>query len=149
MGRKIKKHTQKKAVKQIGWQRYLLASLVGLVILLVGFVWQAPNLSMYWQNSQPVQVKSEASAVFFYKPSCAHCQKVYPDIFWYNLSNINQPRKQIQTINVEYPANQHFIQDYDLETTPVMIKDNQRVQSDNGKDFVKAMVGGQNNGEKS
>ena len=44
--------------------------------------------------------------------------------------NFQQPENQIQTINVQNPSNEHYINDYQIQETPTLMKikdSNQRV----------------------
>lgn len=86
----------------------------------VGFYF-IPQVSMQFQNNNVSAVNTENKTVLFYKSGCSHCQKIYPSVFWYNVRHFNEPSKQVQTINVQNPNNQHYINDYQLVSVPTFM----------------------------
>ncbi|MGR8808806.1 thioredoxin domain-containing protein [Leuconostoc citreum] len=100
-----------------------------LVFLGIGFFF-APTISMYAQNNDVKGLNNQAKAVMFYKADCEKCQKAYPVVFWHNVFHANQPKEQIQVINVQIPDNQHYISDYGVQETPTFMATNN--QQDRG-----------------
>ncbi|MCK8605647.1 thioredoxin domain-containing protein [Leuconostoc citreum] len=94
-----------------------------LVFLGIGFFF-APTISMYVQNNDVPAVNRQSKAVMFYKADCEKCQKAYPVVFWHNVFHANQPKQQIQVINVQIPEQQHFISDYGIQETPTFMTTN-------------------------
>lgn len=91
-----------------------------LVFLGAGFFF-APYVSMNFQNNDVKALSHDAQTVMFYKADCTNCQKAYPIVFWHNIVNFQQAKKQIQTINVKNPNNKHYIADYQVQDTPTFM----------------------------
>lgn len=110
--------------------RFLISRILPVIILIVAVFYMLPYASMHFQNNDVKALNAEARTVMFYKSDCSACQKVYPIVFWHNVLKFQQPENQIQTINVQNPSNEHYINDYQIQETPTLMKikdSNQRV----------------------
>ena len=105
-GNETKKGNKKQLPKPI---TIIINSVLPVILLLVAGFYFIPKASMYFQNNDVKGLNTNVQAVMFYNADCAHCQKVYPKIFWHNVLNFNHDDKQIQTINVQNVNNKHFV----------------------------------------
>lgn len=120
-GNDTKKETKKKVPKPI---IIIVNKVLPVILLLVAGFFFIPYASMNFQNNDVRGLDTNVQAVMFYNSDCAHCQKVYPKIFWHNVLNFNHDDKQIQTINVQNVNNKHYVNDFAIQETPTFMKPN-------------------------
>ena len=120
-GNETKKGNKKQLPKPI---TIIINSVLPVILLLVAGFYFIPKASMYFQNNDVKGLNTNVQAVMFYNADCAHCQKVYPKIFWHNVLNFNHDDKQIQTINVQNVNNKHYVTDFAIQETPTFMKPN-------------------------
>jgi hypothetical protein len=120
-GNDTKKRNRKTLPKSI---TIIINKVLPVILLLVAGFFFIPYASMNFQNNDVKGLNTNAEAVMFYNSDCAHCQKVYPKIFWHNVLNFDNDDKQIQTINVQNPNNKHYISDFAVQETPTFMKPN-------------------------
>ena len=85
-GNETKKGNKKQLPKPI---TIIINSVLPVILLLVAGFYFIPKASMYFQNNDVKGLNTNVQAVMFYNADCAHCQKVYPKIFWHNVLNFN------------------------------------------------------------
>ena len=120
-GNETKKGNKKQLPKPI---TIIINSVLPVILLLVAGFYFIPKASMYFQNNDVKGLNTNVQAVMFYNADCAHCQKVYPKIFWHNVLNFNHDDKQIQTINVQNVNNKHYVTGFAIQETPTFMKPN-------------------------
>lgn len=120
-GNDTKKRNRKTLPKSI---TIIINKVLPVILLLVAGFFFIPYASMNFQNNDVKGLNTNAEAVMFYNSDCAHCQKVYPKIFWHNVLNFDNDDKQIQTINVQNPNNKHYISDFAVQEIPTFMKPN-------------------------
>jgi hypothetical protein len=120
-GKQPKKGTKIRLSQSIN---IIVSRILPVIVFLVAGFYFAPYVSMNFQNNKVNGLDTKAQAVMFYKADCSHCQKVYPGIFWHNVLNFNHDDKQVQTINVQNPNNQHYISEFAIQETPTFMKPN-------------------------
>lgn len=120
-GNNTKKGTKKQLPKSI---TIIINKVLPVIMLLVAGFYFLPYASMNFQNNDVDHINKNNEAVMFYSSTCSHCQKVYPKIFWHNVLNFKNADKQIQTINVQNPNNNHYISEFAVQETPTFMKPN-------------------------
>ncbi|MBW7793643.1 thioredoxin domain-containing protein [Enterococcus faecalis] len=68
-----------------------------------------------------VLADNETRVLFFYKDTCADCQKVYPTVY-----EEDQGENNIVFINLNQPKNRHYIKTYTLEKVPTFVTPKRR-----------------------
>ena len=143
MKQRIKRIDKNKPSKSL--TKIIIIKVLPVIAFLVAGFLLVPYGSMYFQNNKVNMIQTKNEAVLFYNANCSHCQKVYPKIFWNNVLNFKNESKQIQTINVQNTNNKHFVADFAIQATPMLMKTtntNQRLVSTNSQQINHFIKGG-------
>ncbi len=106
-----------------------ITTLVSLMLVLGGislflFMVKQNEKAMLNQEKERAAVvlaDNETRVLFFYKDTCADCQKVYPTVY-----EEDQGENNIVFINLNQPKNRHYIKTYTLEKVPTFVTPKRR-----------------------
>lgn len=94
------------------------------------------------ERAAVVLADNETRVLFFYKDTCADCQKVYSTVY-----EEDQGENNIVFINLNQPKNRHYIKTYTLEKVPTFVTPKRRYVGTDTKKIQQLIA--ENNDERS
>lgn len=117
--------------KKINERNYKLKNLFIVIAIIAAFLIVGGGYKAYLthaeNNQQTVQVKRQASVVFFYKTNCPYCKEVFPEVLL-----AHQTGTDVQFVNMDNPINKHKYDDeFMVDRVPTFVLLNAKGQEVN------------------
>lgn len=114
------------------WIVFLLL-ISALLLMTVGSITQ---MNAFEKKTATINLtQKEEKAIVFYRDDCPDCQSVFPLLYYHNLV-----KNDLVFVNMNQPANRHYIQTYNLKSVPTIVKKDHQYSGTN-KNEIRQMIG--------